>query len=69
MIDGLKRVEFANVEVISKTGLVLLCRIGSRIVGVPPLLMLPGSEIRLPGDRGRLVLPLDLAKNLGLVLP
>lgn len=42
------------------------CRVGSKIVLVPPLRLLPGTQIRYTGDRGRLVLPHDVAVDLGL---
>ncbi len=67
MIDGSDRLEFADVEVISNTGLLLICRIGNRRVALPPQCMLPGTEISRRGDRGRLVLTRAQAVNLGLV--
>ena len=66
MIDGSDRVEFENVEVISATDLVVMCDVGGRVVGVPPLHMLPGSLISRAGDRGRLVLSRATAVDLGL---
>jgi hypothetical protein len=69
MIDGTKRVEFTDVELIGDTGLVLRCRIGGKIVSISPLRVLPGSDIKHAGDRGKLVLPLDVAESLGLVPP
>ena len=47
-------------------GLVMHCRIGNRVVWVPSLGMLPGTEIRRQGDRGRLVLAHDVAVDHGL---
>ena len=67
MMDGSRRVEFDNVEIVRDTGLVLMCRVGVQIVGVPPLRMLPGTTIRAVGDRGRLVLPREVALNIGLI--
>jgi hypothetical protein len=45
---------------------VLRGRVGHRIVGIPPFQMLPGTEIKGPGDRGRLVLSLEFAEELGI---
>ena len=66
MIDGSQRVAFDNVEVVRRGDLVVMCRVGIRVVGVPPRRMLPGTTI-LTGDRGRLVLSREAALNLGLV--
>ena len=67
MVDGSQRVEFDDVEVIRDTSLILMCRVGMKLVAVPPLRMLPGTTIARMGDRGRLVLPREVALNLGLV--
>jgi len=66
MVDGSQRVEFDDVEVIRDTSLILMCRVGMKLVAVPPLRMLPGTTIARMGDRGRLVLSRELALNLGL---
>lgn len=66
MLEGTKRVEIEDVEVLDGGGLVMHCRIGNRVVWVPSLGMLPGTEIKRRGDRGRLVLPHDPAADLGL---
>jgi hypothetical protein len=58
MIDGTKRIEIENVEVLDASGLLMRCRVGDKTVGVPPLRLLPGSQVRWTGDRGRVVLPL-----------
>ena len=60
-------VTFNDVEVLGKSNLVLRCRIRDRIVGIPPLRLLPGSQIVAVGDRGRVVLPEDVATRLGLI--
>jgi len=60
-------VAFDNVELLGGSNLVLRCRIEDRIVGIPPFRLLPGSEIVRAGDRGKVVLPKDLAARLGLV--
>ncbi|HKA27941.1 MAG TPA: hypothetical protein VKH82_01100 [Candidatus Binatia bacterium] len=69
MMNGADRIEFTDVEVIDGGSLVLKCRIGDKIVHVPPLRMLPGTTISMHGTgrRGTLVLERDLARELGLV--
>jgi len=67
MIDGVQRVEFNDVEVVAATYFTLRCRVGGKFVGVPSLKMLPGTDIARRGDRGRLILPWDVAERLGLV--
>jgi hypothetical protein len=57
MIEGAKRVEIADVEVLDGGNLVMRCRVGDRIVRVPSLGTLSGTEIECRGDRRRLVLP------------
>jgi len=69
MIDGTKRIELENVVAMSRTPSVLRCRVGPRIVCIPPWSMLPGTEAWKPGDRGRLVLPFQLADQLRLLPP
>ena len=67
MIDGTDRVELDDVEVIERGGFAVHCLVGERVVAVPPLRILPGTTVEYPGDRGRLVLPRDVASQLGLV--
>ena len=64
MVDGSQRVEFE--VVVRRTGLVVMCRVGPRVVGVPTRCMLPGTTISGTADRGRL-LPREVALNIGLV--
>ncbi len=66
MGDGSWRVTFENVEVVRRGDLVLMCRVGQKIVGVPLRRMLSGTTI-LTVDRGQLVLARELALNLGLI--
>ena len=66
MLEAAERVEIADVVVLKDTDLVLYCRVGDEIVAVPSLRILPGTQIKHWGDRGRLVLPHDLALDLGL---
>jgi len=66
MMNGADRIVFSDVDVIDASGLVLRCRIDGKIVGVPPLRLLPGTTIARTGDRGALVLESELARELGL---
>ena len=66
MIDGSDRVEFSNVHVISRSAFMLVCRVGKRVVAVRSRSILPGSEVKGKGDRGRLVLSREMAVSLGL---
>ena len=66
MIDGSVRVEFTDVEVTWADSVIVMCRIGKKIVAVLPRQMLAGTEIGRAGDRGRLVLSREAALNLGL---
>jgi hypothetical protein len=73
MIDGVQRVEFKDVvefkdaEVVAATYFTLRCLVEGKFVGVPSLKMLPGTDIARRGDRGRLIIPRDVAERLGLV--
>ena len=67
MLEAAERVEIADVEVLDYGNLVMRCRVGDRIVWVPSLAAQLGTNIKYRGDRGRLVLPYELAVDLGLV--
>ena len=67
MIDGSDRVAFDDVEVVRHAALILMCRVGEKVVAVPPLRVLPGTTVSQVGDRGRLVLPREVALNIGLI--
>jgi len=67
MGDGSWSVTFDNVEGVRRGDLVVMCRVGARVVGVPTRCMLPGTTISGTADRGRLVLPREVALNIGLV--
>ncbi len=64
---GAQRVEFDDVEVVRRADLVVMCRVGTRVVAVPTRCMLLGTSISGTADRGRLVLPREVALNIGLV--
>jgi hypothetical protein len=66
MMEAAVRVEIADVEVLDYGDLVMRCLVGDRVVWVPSLRALIGTKIKKKGDRGRLVLPHDLAHELGL---
>lgn len=56
-----------NVRAVSD-GLALVCELpDKRRIGVPKAWIELESEVRDPGDYGTLVIPRDLAHNLGLV--
>jgi hypothetical protein len=67
MIDGSDRVEFDNVEVVRHTDLIVMCRVGWKVVAVPRRRILPGTTITRTDASGRLVLPREVALNLGLM--
>jgi hypothetical protein len=67
MLEAAERVEIEDVKVLNGGNLVMRCQVGDRVVWVPALRTLPGTEIERRGDRGRLVLPHDLAVDLELV--
>ena len=68
MTDGTDRVTFDDVEAIGgRGGVILSCRVGKKVVWVPPRRMLPGTTIARQGDRGRLVLSREVALNLDLI--
>ena len=60
-------VEFSDVEVLEDAGLTLMCLVNGKRVRVPVLQALPGSEMRWSRKRGKLVIPTQLAVELGLV--
>ena len=68
MMNGADRIEFSRRrKCLDTSGLVLRCRVGDKIVGVPPLRILPGTTISRTGDRGLLVLEREVAETLGLI--
>jgi hypothetical protein len=46
---------------------VLTCSLGARRFAVPRYFVLPGSQVRKPGDHGQLIVPRWFASGLGLV--
>ena len=67
VMDFQSSIEFGDVEVLRYAGANLICRINRRRVRVAPVLVLPGSEVHAPGDRGKLVIPRWLAVVAKLV--
>ena len=59
-------IEIEDVEALSHDR-VLICDVHGVRVAVPGCYIEPGSEVRRPGDRGKLVLSAWLARKLGLV--
>lgn len=70
MTGDANRAEFAEVEVLKADNRIVMCRVGRKVVGIPPRRMLPGTTL-VPeaGARGRLVISREMALNLGLLLP
>jgi hypothetical protein len=68
MMDGSNRQEFADVEVLSVSTLIVMCRVGRKVVGISPRGMLPGTTlVAQAGAKGRRVLSHEMALNLGLL--
>ena len=63
---GEDTVEFDEARVVS-AGLVLICEVRGRRVGIPTSRLAPGNEVWKPGDVGKLVIPRELARDLGLL--
>jgi hypothetical protein len=61
-------VTFDDVECLEVDGLGYTCRLGSERVFVGKYVSLPGTTIRMQGDRGRLVLPRWFVEQQGLPL-
>ena len=60
-------VEFIDVEVLSDTGLALICVVQGKRVMVPPRDIQWGSTVWRPGDHGTLIIPRLLAERLGRI--
>ena len=60
-------VEFNEVEVLSDTGLALICVVQGKRVMVPPRDIQWGSTVWRPGDRGTLIIPRLLAERLSTI--
>lgn len=65
----METVEFDDIEVLGEAAAGLQCRILTKRVTVPSLLLQPGTTVRGPGDRATLVIPRWLGIGLGLVWP
>ena len=61
-------VEFIDVEVLSDTGLVLICTVQGKRFMISPSDIQWGSTVSRPGDRGRLIIPRSLAERIGAIL-
>jgi hypothetical protein len=59
-------VTFENVEVVSSSDLAMQVRVQRKIVFIGSLQALPGTTIHRLGERGRLVLPVWVARDVGL---
>lgn len=59
-------VAIEEVEALSETESGMVCRLGAKRFEIPRRLMLEGSQLRVPGDRGRLVVSRSLAQSRGL---
>lgn len=55
-----------RVTMIGELAQAIVCDVDGRRTLVPRAALLPGSALRKPGDRGRLVVPRALAYDLGL---
>jgi hypothetical protein len=66
MMNGADRMQFPHVEVVDADGWKLRCRVGDKVVGIPPRRLLPGTTVGRAGDIGMLVLERTLAIELGL---
>jgi len=66
-LDDENVVTFEDVHVRRDAGLALVCGIGANEVWVPKAQLLPGTTVRSPGDRGRLIVPRWFALDQGLV--
>jgi hypothetical protein len=62
-------IAFEDVEVVKRSDRALLCRVDSKEVWVPHINIAATDEatIRRPGDCGRLIIPRQLAVELGLL--
>jgi len=60
------RVSFTDVELVDGGGYTIQCRINGTLVTLPALFMLPGTTVWSRGDRGTLVMPRQVAAELGL---
>ena len=60
-------VVFEDVEVVRRANGMLMVRVGTRLVAVSLHRVLAGTTVDQTGHRGRLVLPREVALNIGLV--
>jgi hypothetical protein len=55
------------VTVICDIDVALICEVDGRRTVIPRALLLTGTEVSKPGDHGRVVIPQELALDLGLI--
>jgi hypothetical protein len=65
-MDRREMIAFEAVEVVRETELALLCLIAGERHWIGRMQLLPGSEVKHAGDRGRVVLPQWLVIERGL---
>ena len=62
-------VTFEDAQVVASSDLAIQVRVQGKVVFIGNLQPLPGTTIRRLGERGRLVLPLWVVRELGLYTP
>ena len=61
-------ITFPDVQVVKADNRIIMCRVGRKVVGIPPRRMLPGTTLGpQAGSTGVLVISHELALNLGLL--
>lgn len=69
LVDPFDIVELESVEAMSETASGLLCSIRGERFPIPLRFVLAESEVRKPGDKGKLVIPGWMLESLGLERP
>jgi hypothetical protein len=59
-------IEASPVEALSESVHGLVCKMDERRFAIPRHFLLAGSEVRKPGDRGKVLIPGWLARSLGV---
>jgi hypothetical protein len=60
-------VSIPGVTAIADSGFVLICNVNGKVIGVPPSRLARESQVRKEGDCGTLVIPRQMADDLGLL--